>query len=48
MRRLLSVLFVLPCFAFATSQEPKQPDAPKGTTFSFTFNKSKVFPGTTL
>src|SRR5262245_3694184 len=47
LRRLLSLLFVLPCLALATAQEPKQPEVPKGTTFSFVFNKSKVFPGTT-
>src|SRR5262245_63144270 len=46
LRRLLSPLFVLPCLALATAQEPKQPEVPKGTTFSFTFSKSKVFPGT--
>ena len=46
MRRLLSLLFVLPCAVLA-AQEPKQPDVPKGTTFNFTFAKSKVFPGTT-
>jgi sugar lactone lactonase YvrE/enterochelin esterase-like enzyme len=28
------------------AQEPKQPDVPKGTSFSFQFSKSKVFPGT--
>jgi sugar lactone lactonase YvrE/enterochelin esterase-like enzyme len=47
MRRLFSLLFVLPCVALATAQEPKQPDVPKGTTFNFPFAKSKVFPGTT-
>jgi gluconolactonase len=47
MRRLLSLLFVAPCIAFAIAQDPKQPEPPKGTTFNFTFNKSKVFPGTT-
>ncbi len=46
MRRLLPVLFAIPCFAFLQAQEPKQPDVPKGTTFSFQFAKSKVFPGT--
>ncbi len=47
-RRLLSLLFVLPCIALATAQEPKQPNpVPKGTTFSFPFAKSKVFQGTT-
>jgi sugar lactone lactonase YvrE/enterochelin esterase-like enzyme len=46
MRCLLSVLFVVPCFLLATAQEPKQPDVPKGTRFSFNFAKSKVFPGT--
>lgn len=47
MRCLLSLLFVLPCLVLATAQEPKQPEVPKGTTFSFPFAKSKVFPGTT-
>jgi gluconolactonase len=47
MRCLLSLLFVLPCLVLATAQEPKQPDVPKGTTISFSFAKSKVFPGTT-
>ncbi|QJW96600.1 SMP-30/gluconolactonase/LRE family protein [Frigoriglobus tundricola] len=47
MCRLLSLLFVLPAVAFAPAEEPKQPDTPKGTTFTFTFAKSKVFPGTT-
>jgi gluconolactonase len=47
MRRLLALLFALPGLALATAQEPKQPDTPKGTTFSFQFAKSKVFPGTT-
>jgi gluconolactonase len=47
MRRLLSLLFVLPCVVLATAQEPKQPDVPKGNRFSFSFAKSKVFPGTT-
>ncbi len=46
MRRLLLFFFVLPCAVFA-ADEPKQPAVPAGTTFSFTFNKSKVFPGTT-
>ena len=46
MRRVLSILFVLPCTVLA-AQEPKQPDVPKGTTLSFNFAKSKVFPGTT-
>src|SRR5947207_1636752 len=46
MRCAFSLLFVLPCAVLA-AQEPKQPDTPKGTTFNFSFNKSKVFPGTT-
>src|SRR5579883_1854578 len=46
MYRLLLLLFAVPLAAFA-ADEPKQPDTPKGTTFSFNFNKSKVFPGTT-
>lgn len=34
--------------AVGFAQEPKQPNAPpKGETFGFTFEKSKVFPGTT-
>lgn len=45
MRRFLSLLFVLPCLALATAQD-KQPDATKGTRISFTFAKSKVYPGT--
>ncbi|AMV29998.1 Gluconolactonase precursor [Gemmata sp. SH-PL17] len=46
MRRLLPLLLLTPAIAFA--DEPKQSDpVPKGTTFSFDFNKSKVFPGTT-
>jgi gluconolactonase len=47
MHRLLSLLFAVPCLALVTAQEPKQPDVLKGTTFSFSFAKSKVFPGTT-
>ena len=46
MRRLLPLLLLAPACALA-ADEPKQPDTPKGTTFSFSFNKSKVFPGTT-
>ncbi len=46
MRRLLPLLFALPCFALATAADEKQPDVPKGTTFIFSFAKSKVFPGT--
>ena len=46
MRRLLPLLFALPCFALATAADEKQPDVPKGTTFNFSFAKSKVFPGT--
>src|SRR5262245_9549505 len=40
----LAALFVAAAFGFA--QEPKQPDVPKGDTFSFAFDKSKIFPGT--
>lgn len=47
MRRLLPLLFVASCVAFLRADEPKQPAVPKGTTFTFSFNKSKVFPGTT-
>ena len=47
MRRLLALLFALPCAILLGADEPKQPDTPKGTTFTFTFAKSKVFPGTT-
>jgi sugar lactone lactonase YvrE/enterochelin esterase-like enzyme len=48
MRCLLTLFFAGPCIIFATAaDEPKQPDTPKGTTFSFQFAKSKVFPGTT-
>lgn len=47
MRRLFSLVFALPCLALASAQDAKQPEVAKGTTFSFTFNKSKVFPGTT-
>src|SRR5436309_990637 len=48
MRRLLALLFALPCLALATAaDEPKQPEVPKGTTINFSFAKSKVFPGTT-
>ncbi|MBM3979500.1 MAG: gluconolactonase [Planctomycetes bacterium] len=47
MRRLLALVFALPALALATAQDAKQPDVPKGTTFNFTFAKSKVFPGTT-
>ena len=46
MRCLLPLLFVVPCAVLA-AQEPKQPDVPSGTSFSFQFAKSKVFPGTT-
>lgn len=45
MRRLLPLLFFVPAVALA--QDAKQPDALKGTSFSFSFAKSKVFPGTT-
>jgi sugar lactone lactonase YvrE/enterochelin esterase-like enzyme len=46
-RRLLPPL-VLFAAAAGFSREAKQPDAaPKGETFTFAFNKSKVFPGTT-
>jgi sugar lactone lactonase YvrE/enterochelin esterase-like enzyme len=42
----LPLLFVAAAVGFA--QEARQPaDVPKGDTFSFTFDKSKVFPGTT-
>lgn len=47
---MLRPLLPLPLFfaaAVGFSQEPKQPDAvPKGETFTFTFEKSKIFPGT--
>src|SRR5580692_1184032 len=42
---VLSAVFTA---AIGFSQEPKQAEAPlKGETFGFTFEKSKVFPGTT-
>lgn len=50
-RLLLPLLFALPCAALL-AQEPKRPAQPKkveprGTTITFAFAKSKVFPGTT-
>jgi gluconolactonase len=46
LRRLLPVP-ILFAAALGSAQEAKQPDAtPKGDTFSFAFDKSKVFPGT--
>src|SRR5262245_33116397 len=47
LRRLLPFTFLFTAVGFA--QEAKQPDAvPRGETFTFTFEKSKVFPGTSL
>jgi gluconolactonase len=44
---LFPVLVLLIAGAAATSQEPKASDVPKGDVLEFTFDQSKVFPGTT-
>jgi len=47
-RRLLPLPLLFVAAAVGFTQEAKQPaDVPKGDTFSFAFDKSKVFPGTT-
>ncbi|MDY3552402.1 SMP-30/gluconolactonase/LRE family protein [Gemmata sp. JC717] len=45
MRRLLPLLVFIPAVSLA--QDAKPPEVPKGTSFSFAFAKSTVFPGTT-
>jgi enterochelin esterase-like enzyme len=48
MRSLLLLLFAFSGLLFLTAaDEPKKPDVARGTNFSFSFSKSKVFPGTT-
>jgi sugar lactone lactonase YvrE/enterochelin esterase-like enzyme len=47
MRCLLPLLFALSGLTLAAADEPKQPEVPRGTTFSFSLSKSKVFPGAT-
>jgi len=47
-RRLLPIAAVFVAAVLGFAKEDKQPDpVPKGDTFSFSFDKSKVFPGTT-
>jgi gluconolactonase len=48
MLRQCLILSTLLAVTIGFAQEPKEPELPpKGETFSFTFEKSKVFPGTT-